>query len=85
VQEKKDSKISKDATIHDRKPERDKACVTNYGGRIFSLYVPDKRGNFEDIVLGMIIFPITEINEKYYGAIIGRYGNRIAMPVFPWP
>jgi len=55
-----------------------KACVTNYGGRIFSLYVPDKRGNFEDIVLGYDHLPdYLKSNEKYYGAIIGRYGNRI--------
>jgi len=53
-------------------------CVTNIGGRIVSIWVPDKNGNFQDVVLGFdnidSYLPIT----TNFGAIIGRYGNRIA-------
>ena len=53
--------------------------ITNYGGRVVSLWVPDKNGNFEDIVLGYeTIEGYLESNEIYFGALIGRYGNRIA-------
>jgi len=54
--------------------------ITNYGGRIVSLWAPDKQGNFEDIVLGYdnIETYIKPPNEIYLGALIGRYGNRIA-------
>ncbi|MFS4417998.1 aldose epimerase family protein [Maribacter sp. 2307ULW6-5] len=60
-----------------------KATFTNYGQRLISLYVPDKNGDFEDVVLG---FPTLEgyinADEKYFGATIGRYGNRIAKGKF---
>ena len=53
-------------------------CVTNIGGRIVSVMVPDKAGNFQDVVLGFDnindYIPVT----TNFGAIIGRYGNRIA-------
>ena len=53
--------------------------ITNYGGRVVSLWVPDKTGNFEDIVLGYeTIESYLQSNEIYFGALIGRYGNRIA-------
>jgi aldose 1-epimerase len=57
--------------------------ITNYGGRIVNLFTPDRNGHFSDIVLG---YDIPEMyltsNEKYYGAIIGRYGNRIGQAKF---
>jgi len=53
-------------------------CVTNIGGRIVSIWVPDKNGNFQDVVLGFdSIEPYIPVNTNF-GAIIGRYGNRIA-------
>ncbi|NJO91564.1 MAG: galactose-1-epimerase, partial [Chloroflexia bacterium] len=53
--------------------------ITNYGGRIVSLWVKDKIGNFDDIVLGYdSISKYLTSNESYFGALIGRYGNRIA-------
>ena len=53
--------------------------VTNYGGRIVSLLVPDRSGKFEDIVLGYdSLSGYLTNNEQYFGAAIGRYGNRIA-------
>lgn len=53
--------------------------ITNFGGRIVSLWVPDKQGNFEDIVLGYDHIERYENppSEVYLGALIGRYGNRI--------
>ncbi|RIJ46455.1 galactose mutarotase [Maribellus luteus] len=53
--------------------------ITNFGGRIVSLWVPDKEGNYEDIVLGYeTLEGYLESNEIYFGALIGRYSNRIA-------
>ena len=55
------------------------ACITNFGGRLVSLMVPDKNGNFQDVVLGFdsvqSYFP--ENNLTDFGASIGRYANRI--------
>lgn len=54
--------------------------VTNYGGRIVSVWAPDKDGNYEDVVLGFgtIHDCIDNQGEKYMGPVIGRYGNRIS-------
>jgi len=53
--------------------------ITNFGGRIVSLFVPDKNGLFEDIVLGYdTLQEYLKRDEIYLGATIGRYGNRIA-------
>lgn len=55
------------------------ACITNFGGRLVSLMVPDKDGNLTDVVLGFdsvqAYFP--ENNLSDFGASIGRYANRI--------
>jgi aldose 1-epimerase len=57
--------------------------ITNYGGKVVSLWVPDRLGNFEDIVLGHSnIDDYLASKEKYFGALIGRYGNRIAKGKF---
>ena len=57
--------------------------VINYGGIIVSLKAPDAQGNFEDIVLGFDSLEgyLSDAYRKanpYFGALIGRYGNRIA-------
>ena len=52
--------------------------ITNYGGKIVSLNVPDKNGEFADIVLGYDNIRETVSGYRYFGALIGRYGNRIA-------
>jgi hypothetical protein len=52
-------------------------CITNYGGRIVSVMVPDKDGIMRDVVLG---FDSIQDYIKYpsdFGASIGRYANRI--------
>lgn len=56
--------------------------VTNYGGIITSLIVPDKDGNPGDIVLGYDSLAGYLEKTPYFGAIIGRYGNRIAKGAF---
>lgn len=54
-------------------------CVTNYGGRIVSIMVPDSKGEFKDVVLGFdsvqAYFPQNNLTD--FGAAIGRYANRI--------
>jgi aldose 1-epimerase len=58
------------------------AAITNYGGRVVSLKVPDKAGAMGDVVLG---FDSLEgyLNENpYFGALIGRYANRIGHAQF---
>lgn len=52
-------------------------CVTNFGGRIVSLMVPDKDGNPQDVVLGFDNIKDYETVPSDFGASIGRYGNRI--------
>ncbi len=53
--------------------------ITNYGGRIVSWLVPDRDGTSADIVLGYdSIEGYLNSNEVFFGALIGRYGNRIA-------
>lgn len=53
--------------------------VTNYGTRIVSLWVPDRDGAFRDVVLGRgTIDEYLASEEKFYGATVGRYANRIA-------
>ncbi len=49
-----------------------------FGGIITSLQVPDKNGKMADVVLGFDKLGPYEENKPYFGAIIGRYGNRIA-------
>jgi aldose 1-epimerase len=57
--------------------------ITNFGGRVVNLWVPDKDGNFEDIVTGYeTLEGYLNSSEIYFGALIGRYGNRIAKGQF---
>ena len=52
--------------------------VINYGGIITSLKAKDRNGKYQDIVLGFNSLPPYEDENPYFGALIGRYGNRIA-------
>lgn len=52
--------------------------ITNYGGTITSWTAPDKDGNYENITLGFETVEDYVAGSPYFGAIIGRYGNRIA-------
>ena len=50
----------------------------SYGATIVSLRVPDRDGRFDDVVLGFDTIYGYSAVEPYFGAIVGRYGNRIA-------
>jgi aldose 1-epimerase len=52
--------------------------VTNFGAAVVSLKVPDKAGKSGDVVLGNNTASEYETGKGYFGAIVGRYGNRIA-------
>lgn len=58
--------------------------VTNFGARVVELWVPDRDGNFADVVLGHdnVEAYIDYKGERFLGATIGRFGNRIAAGKF---
>lgn len=59
------------------------AAITNYGGRLAGLWVPDRNNRFTDVVVGLAgVNDFIESTEPYFGATIGRYGNRIAKGKF---
>ena len=52
--------------------------ITNFGGRIVRVLTPDRRGRFADVVLGFDALNGYVAKNPYFGALIGRYANRIA-------
>ena len=54
------------------------AKIMNYGGIVVSLKVPDRNGKMDDVVLGFNDLDSYLKGHPYFGAIVGRYGNRIA-------
>lgn len=58
------------------------AQITTYGGIVTSLKTPDKKGHFADVVLGYDNLTGYIQSNPYFGALIGRYGNRIAFGKF---
>ncbi|GAB3493346.1 galactose mutarotase [Spirosoma knui] len=58
------------------------AKITNYGGILVSLTAPDKNGTFEDVTLGFDSLATYEKGSPFFGALVGRYGNRIAKGKF---
>jgi len=58
------------------------ATITNYGGRVVSLKVPDKKGAMGDVVLGFDSIDGYLNENPYFGALIGRYANRIGHAQF---
>lgn len=59
------------------------AAITNYGGRLVSLLVPDANNQLVDVVVGFdSVQQFKASTEPYFGATIGRYGNRIAKGKF---
>jgi len=56
--------------------------ITNFGGIVTHLMVPDKSGKLDDIVLGFDTLEPYLSRHPYFGAIIGRYGNRIGQAAF---
>ena len=54
------------------------ASILNYGGIVVSLKAPDRRGQMADIVLGFdSLSGYLQSSNRYFGALIGRYANRI--------
>ncbi|GAB1416352.1 galactose mutarotase [Paludibacter sp.] len=59
------------------------AQITNFGGRVVSLWIPDRNDNMLDVVTGFnSLDGYLNGNEAFFGALIGRYGNRIAKGKF---
>ena len=58
------------------------AAITNFGGILVSLKVPDRDGKLGDVVLGFDSLDGYLKRHPYFGAIIGRYGNRIGQAKF---
>lgn len=60
-----------------------KASIINYGGIVTKLMVPDRNGNMGDVILGFeSLDGYLQKNEPYFGALVGRYANRIANAKF---
>jgi aldose 1-epimerase len=60
-----------------------KARIMTYGARVVSLEVPDRHGKVADVVLGYDTFtPYTNPPLSYFGAVVGRYANRIGHATF---
>ena len=57
-------------------------CITNFGGRVVSVMVPDKDGTMQDVVLGFDNIADYIRNSTDFGATIGRYANRIGQGKF---
>jgi aldose 1-epimerase len=58
------------------------ARIATYGGTVTSLTAPDRAGHYADVVLGYDTLPGYFKGTAYFGAMIGRYGNRIARGQF---
>jgi aldose 1-epimerase len=65
-----------------RNAKGSEARITNYGGIVVSLKVPDKQGKFGDVVLGYNTLGEYIKETPYFGCLVGRYGNRIAKAKF---
>ncbi|WP_418202214.1 aldose epimerase family protein [Anaerohalosphaera lusitana] len=54
--------------------------ITNYGAIVTSIVVPDRDGELADVALGYdrVEDYINAVDKPYFGAVVGRYGNRIA-------
>ena len=56
--------------------------VSDYGGKVVRLFTPDRKGGLRDVVVGFDSPAGWDNGDAYWGAIIGRYGNRIAKGQF---
>ena len=73
----------KQTNLYILKNKKMQVTVTNYGARVVSIIVPDKNGNSTDVAVGYdAVQPYTQGGDTYFGAIVGRYGNRIAKGKF---
>jgi len=65
------------SNVHGMKVE-----IATYGGAVVSLTAPDRHGKYEDVVLGMDSVEGYQKQTAFFGALIGRYGNRIGHAQF---
>jgi aldose 1-epimerase len=76
----------KDGTLVDlytlRNPNGIEVKISNYGGTVVSIIMPDRLGLPGDVVLGFDKLDDYLTNSPFFGAIVGRYGNRIAKAKF---
>ncbi|MBK6823520.1 MAG: hypothetical protein IPG87_11205 [Saprospiraceae bacterium] len=77
---KSDDKIFSSHLIGD--PNGFHAIISNYGAKLISLFVPDAHGQLADVVAGYDTIEEYLKGCPYYGAICGRYANRIAYGKF---
>ncbi len=56
--------------------------ITNFGAVINSIVVPDRNGKMENVVLGFDSLESYQGEHPYFGSLVGRYGNRIALGKF---
>jgi aldose 1-epimerase len=68
--------------LYTLKSDTVEARITNYGGILVSLKAPDQKGNTSEVVLGFDSLDGYLHNTPYFGAVIGRYANRIAKGQF---
>jgi aldose 1-epimerase len=59
-----------------------KVSIITYGGAVVSLLAPDRHGKYADVVLGMDSVAGYQSQTSFFGALIGRYGNRIGHAQF---
>lgn len=59
--------------------------LTNYGATVTAIRVPDRKGKMDDVALGYNSLEgyVNAVDRPYFGAVVGRYGNRIAKGTFP--
>ena len=66
-----------------RNKEGNEVAITNYGGAIVAIMVPDKNGNLANVIQGHDnIQDVVNSSEPYLSTLVGRYGNRIAKGKF---
>lgn len=66
-----------------RNSQGNEVAITNYGGAVVAIMVPDKNGNIGNVIMGHDnIHDVINSNERYLSTLIGRFGNRIAKGQF---
>ncbi|MEJ5091534.1 galactose-1-epimerase [Sphingobacterium faecium] len=74
---------NKDVKLYTLANGKLKAALTNYGARLVNLQVPDQTGQLTDVILGYDSAAEYKAHaDNFYGAIVGRYGNRIGDATF---
>lgn len=65
--------------LHSENENGAEIAVTNYGGAVLAIMVPDKNGKYANVIQGHdSITHVINSHEPFLSTLIGRYGNRIA-------